>query len=80
MLQNKNSALSAIAYRQGELYFAESNINMLAKNYKTPLYIMSEDIIRERCRIFKECAARYFGDESRICYASKAVHLKQFTK
>ncbi len=80
MLQKENSANKAIVYRQGELYFAESSINMLAKNYKTPLYIMSEDIIRERCRILKNCAARYFGDESRICYASKAAAFKAIYK
>lgn len=49
----------------------------LAQKYGTPLYIMDEDRIRERCRTYKNAMAIAFGDKSYPLYASKAASFKQ---
>ena len=43
----------------------------LAANFGTPLYIMDEAMIRERCRTYKSAFASEYGD-SAVAYASKA--------
>ncbi|MBQ5724738.1 MAG: diaminopimelate decarboxylase, partial [Clostridia bacterium] len=48
----------------------------LAKKHGTPLYLMDEDRIRERCRTYT-CAMRdAFGDDARPLYASKAASFR----
>jgi len=41
----------------------------LAEQYGTPLYVMDETMLRERCRRLRAAAA---GRKARICYAGKA--------
>ena len=54
------------------LYFAGQDTTELAKQYGTPLYLMDEDKIREKCRIYKHAFEKHFGPGSRPLYASKA--------
>ena len=48
----------------------------LAKKYGTPLYVMDEDRIRERCRTYKTAMQAAFGEDSYPLYASKAASFK----
>ena len=59
------------------LYFAGQDTTELAKQYGTPLYLMDEDKIREKCRIYKHAFEKYFGPGSRPLYASKANCFKR---
>lgn len=45
----------------------------LAKEYKTPLYVVDEDKIRERCRVYLSAMKKHFGSDSLPFYASKAL-------
>jgi len=49
----------------------------LAKKYGTPLYLMDEDRIRERVRVYKSAFERFFSAGSLPEYASKAFSCKQ---
>ena len=61
----------------GHLYFASQDTLSLAAEYGTPLYLMDEDKIREKCRIYTDSFARFFPAGSRPLYASKACSFKQ---
>ena len=52
----------------------------LAKNYKTPLYVMDEGLIREHCRSFKQSMDKYYGGNGLVCYASKAFCCKHMCR
>ena len=45
----------------GHLTFAGEDTVRLAAHYKTPLYLMDEDRIRENCRVYKTAMERAFG-------------------
>ena len=49
----------------------------MAQKYGTPLYLMDEDRIRERCRTYKSAMERAFGASSYPLYASKAASFRQ---
>ncbi len=57
--------------KSGNLTFADMDTVELAKQYGTPLYLMDEDRIRAKCRMYKALADKYF-DNAKILYASKA--------
>ena len=61
----------------GHLTFAGEDTVRLAAHYKTPLYLMDEDRIRENCRVYKAAMARAFGEGSFPLYASKAASFKR---
>ena len=61
----------------GHLTFAREDTVRLAAHYKTPLYLMDEDRIRENCRIYKTAMERAFGAGSYPLYASKAASFKR---
>ena len=61
----------------GHLTFAGEDTVRLAAHYKTPLYLMDEDRIRENCRIYKTAIERAFGAGSYPLYASKAASFKR---
>ena len=42
----------------------------LAKKYGTPLYVLDEETIREKCREYKHFLNKYYPD-SLVVYASK---------
>lgn len=44
----------------------------LATKYKTPLYVMDEDLIRKNCRTYKQAIDKYYGGNGIALYASKA--------
>ena len=49
----------------------------LAEQYGTPLYLMDEDRIRERCRTYITAMKEAFGEASCPLYASKAASFRQ---
>lgn len=61
----------------GELLFASQNTLELAKQYGTPLYLMDEDKIREKCRTYLNAARAAFGGKAKVLYASKAASYKR---
>ena len=56
----------------GHLFFAGYDTVELAKEYGTALYLMDEERIRERCRLFKTAMRESFGGESGPLFAGKA--------
>lgn len=60
----------------GHLCFAGRDTVELAEKYGTPLYLMDERKIREKCRIYKDAMKTYFGGESHPLYASKVLCFK----
>ncbi len=64
----------------GHLLFAGQDTVELAKQYGTPLYLLDEDKIREKCRIYKAAFRKYFGESAMPLYASKANSFKQIYK
>lgn len=44
----------------------------LAEDFKTPLYVMDEVMIRQNCRAFKSSIDKYYDGKGLVCYASKA--------
>ncbi len=61
----------------GHLFFAGQDTVLLAKQYGTPLYLMDEDNIRQRIRVYKNTMEKYFPKGSMPEYASKAFSCKR---
>ena len=61
----------------GRLLFAGQDTSALAEEYGTPLYLMDEDHIRAKCRLFKSSLSKHFGGRGHILYASKAASFKR---
>lgn len=66
-----------ISVKEGILHFAGQNTVELAKKYGTPLYLLDEDKIREKCRAYKSAFNKYFGPAAKPLYASKANCFKR---
>ena len=62
---------------QGHLCLGGQDTVKLAEKYGTPLYLMDEDRIRERCRTYMSAMKEAFGELSLPLYASKAASFKQ---
>ena len=62
---------------KGHLTFAGVDTTLLAKEYKTPLYIIDENRIREKCRTYINAMKKHFGEGSAALYASKALSFKE---
>lgn len=61
----------------GHLYFAGQDTIQLAAQYGTPVYLMDEEKIREKCRIYQKAFKEALPEGSRPLYASKACSFKQ---
>lgn len=64
----------------GNLTFSGVDTIEMAKKYKTPLYLMSEDGIRENCKSFKNAIDKYYDCKGLILYASKAFCCKEMCR
>lgn len=62
---------------KGNLTFAGMDCVELAKEYKTPLYLLDEERIREKCRTYINAMQKHFGEGSAALYASKALSFKE---
>lgn len=61
---------------KGHLVFAGKDTTELAKTYGTPLYLLDENKIREKCHLYKRAMAREFGKDALPLYAGKALCIK----
>ena len=61
---------------QGHLTIDGLDACGLAAKYGTPLYVMSEDRIRENCRKYTRAMGKYFPEGSMPLYAGKALCVK----
>lgn len=66
-----------ITAKNGILHFAGQDTVKLAEKYGTPLYLMDEDKIREKCRAYKHAFEKHFGPSAQPLYASKANCFKR---
>ena len=57
---------------KNHLQIGEVDAIELVEQYKTPLYVMDEDLIRKNCRIYKDAVEKYYDGNGLILYASKA--------
>jgi len=61
----------------GHLYFAGMDTVPLAEKYGTPLFLIDDERIRERCREYKIAMKKYFGEDALPLFASKALSFKE---
>lgn len=62
---------------KGHLTIGNCDTLSLAAEYGTPLYVMSEDKLRDNCRLFKKSIDEYYGGNGLVIYASKAFCCKE---
>ncbi len=60
----------------GHLCFAGADTVELTQKYATPLYLLDEDKIREKCRIYQNAMKAFFGADALPLYAGKALCIK----
>ncbi len=61
---------------KGHLTLCGADTVSLAEKYGTPLYLLDEDRIREKCRTYLRAMQSYFGADARPLYASKALSFR----
>ena len=61
---------------EGHLCFGGQDVCTLARQYGTGLMLVDEDLIRSRCREYKEAMAEFLPAGSHPLYASKALCFK----
>lgn len=61
----------------GRLAFCGRDTAELAEQYGTPLYLLDEEGIRQRCRLYRDAMAEYFGNGSMPLFASKVLCFKR---
>jgi len=66
-----------ISEEGGVLHFAGQNTLELAEKYGTPVYLMDEDRIRDRCRTYVGAMKAALGEKGHVLYASKAASYKR---
>lgn len=59
--------------KEGHLTVGGMDTVALAKEFGTPAYLLDENVIRAQCRIYRDAAKRYFGEDALPLYASKAL-------
>ena len=74
---NEPMICSNLTVENGVLHFAGQNTLELAKQYGTPLYLMDEDRIRERCATYLGAMQSSLGEKGHVLYASKAASYKR---
>ncbi len=72
MLHQQNLTVNAA----GHLAVGGVDAVALAGEYGTPLYVLDEDMVRERMRLYRDVMAQAFPAGSRPYYASKALCCK----
>ncbi len=61
---------------QGHLTIAGIDACDLAATYGTPLYVLDEDRVREKCRTYVEAMGTYFAEGSMPLFASKTLSFR----
>ncbi len=68
---------SNLEFKDGVLFFGGRSTAQLAQKYCTPIYVMDEKTIRKNCRTYIDAMKKYFGENARPFYASKACSFKK---
>ncbi len=68
---------SNLRIKDNVLYFGGRSTVELAEKYGTPIYVMDEQTIRNNCRKYTAAMKKYFGENARAFYASKACSFKK---
>ena len=68
---------SNVTVENGHLFFAGMDTVELAKKYGTPLMLIDENKIRERCREYLNALKENFGGNSMPLFASKSLSFKE---
>ena len=76
MFVSKNLAVN----EEGNLTIGGVDTVYLAESYKTPLYVMDDDLIREHCRSFRNSIDKYYDGKGLVCFASKAFCCKEMCR
>ncbi len=63
--------------RDNTLYFGGRSTVELVEKYGTPIYVMDEQTVRNNCRKYTVAMKKYFGENARAFYASKACCFKR---
>ena len=63
--------------KNNTLYFGGHSTVDLAEKYGSAIYVMDEQKIRENCRKYVNGMKKYFGDNAKPFYASKACSFKK---
>ena len=58
---------------KGNLTIGGLDTTDLAREFGTPAYIIDENVVRKNCRIYRNAAMKYFGEDALPLYASKAL-------
>ena len=66
-----------LTVKNGRLLFAGADPRALLEEFGSPLYVMDEDRVRDRCRVYRDAMKRAFGEKSFPIYASKACCFKK---
>ncbi len=61
----------------GVLNFAGVSTLELAEKYGTPLFLMDEEKIRQKCQAYVNAVNKYFNGNGAVLYASKALSFKR---
>ncbi len=62
---------------KGHLAFAGRDTVALAEKYGTPLFVMNEERIRARCRLYKQAMTSSFGADACPLFASKSISFRR---
>lgn len=65
---------------QGHLTISGCDTVALAKEFGTPVYVMSEEEIRKNCRMYQDSITEYYNGRGLVCYASKAFCCKEMCR
>lgn len=76
MFISKNLSIN----EKGSLTIGGVDTADLVKEYKTPLYVMDEGLIRENCKAFKSSMDNFYEGKGLVCYASKAFCCKEICR
>lgn len=72
-----NMICSNLEIKNDTLYFGGHSTVDLAEKYGSAIYVMDEQKIRENCRKYVNGMKKYFGDNAKPFYASKACSFKK---
>ncbi len=64
--------LEKLKYQNNQLFFDNINLNDIAKNFKTPIYVYSKDKIAENYNLYSGNFKNLNIKDYLICYAVKA--------
>jgi len=65
---------------EGNLTIGGADTTVLAKTFKTPLYVFDENLIVENIASYRDAIRDYYDGKGMVCYASKAFSCKEMAR